>query len=314
MRHGCVVFLGLFFGGCVLEGPTTGLWNRMHPFQGPTGSDVIQLDVAILEGPIADATLNQTLWKLADELELAPEVQSLVVKNGFRVGQIGGIAPQELQTLLTSERTCVYSRRIQLRSGSSRSLVLGPAVSQCQFVLHEPGGERPVDLKKSRYFLSVVPTLTSNSAGGPLEARTQLRFTPEIQTGDEKDSSEVSNNQNQKDETRQLFGHSALRSALSVSRSAERYANLAWDITLAPNDYVLIGARYDQPNTLGWHCFVRTDETTPVQRMLVLRTTRSAPAVEGEVAQNPGWKPASFSQSPSIAAQASGTPAGGSGP
>ena len=308
MRHGCVLFLGLFFGGCVLEGPTTGLWNRMHPFQGPTGSDVIQLDVAILEAPVADATLNQQIWKLADELELAPEMQTLVEKNGFRVGQIGGIAPQELQTLLTSERSCVFSRRIQIRSGSSRSLLLGPAVSQCQFVLCEPGGERPVDLKNGRYFLSVVPTLTSNSAGGPLGARTQLRFTPEIQTGDEKDSSEASNNLNHKDETRHLLGLSTLHSPLSASeRSTERYANLAWDITLAPNDYVLIGARYDQPNTLGWHCFVRTDETTPVQRMLVVRTTRSAPAVESEVAQSPGWKPTSFSQSPSLAAQASGS-------
>jgi hypothetical protein len=306
MRHGCVLFLGLFFGGCVLEGPTAGLWNRVHPFQGPTGSDVIQLDVAILEAPVADTTLNQQIWKLADELELTPEMQTLVENNGFRVGQIGGMAPKELQNLLTSERSCVYLRRIQLRSGSSRPLLLGPAVSDCQFVLHEPSGERPVTLKKGRFFLSVVPTLTSNSAGGPLEARTQLRFTPEIQTGDEKDHNDEWNTSNHKDGTRQLLGLSALHSPITAPKpSTERYANLAWDISLAPNDYVLIGTCYDRPDTLGWHCFVRTDETTPVQRMLVLRTTRTTPAVEAEVAQNPSLKPPSFSDSPSLAAQAS---------
>jgi hypothetical protein len=264
------------------------------------------LDVAILEAPVADATLNQEIWKLADELELTPELQTLVEKNGFRVGQIGGLAPKELQNLLTSERTCVYLRRIQLRSGSSRSLLLGPAVSECQFLLHEPSGECPVTLKNGRYFLSVVPTLTSNSAGGPLEARTQLRFTPEIQTGDEKENGGQANTSDHKDDTRQFRALSAFHSPFSTSpRATEYYPNLAWDITLAPNDYVLIGAWYDRPNTLGWHCFVRTDETTPVQRMLVVRTIRSTPSVEAEVAQNLDWKPPSFSDSPSLAAQAS---------
>src|SRR5260370_37731836 len=158
MRHGCVLFVGLFFGGCVRESHTTGLWNRIHPFQGPTGADVIQLDVAVLEAPVPDPILNQDLWKLADELGYSPETQTLLEKNGFRVGQIGGIAPKELLDLLTSERRCVFSRRIQLRSGNSRSLVLGPTVDQCRFVLHENREERPENLGNGRYLVSVSPT------------------------------------------------------------------------------------------------------------------------------------------------------------
>src|SRR6266852_143518 len=100
MRHGCVLFVGLFFGGCILESPTTGLWSRHHPFQGPCGSDVIQVDVAVLETPVADPILNQELWRLADEQGIAPEAQTVLDENGFRVGQIGGIAPKELQSLL----------------------------------------------------------------------------------------------------------------------------------------------------------------------------------------------------------------------
>lgn len=309
MRHGCVLFVGLFFGGCVLESPTVGLWKRIHPFQGPIGADVIQLDVAVLEAPVADPILNQDLWKLADELGLSPETQTLLTQNGFRVGQIGGIAPRELLDLLTSERSCVFSRRIQLRSGSSRSLVLGPTVDQCQFVLHENGEERPMNLAKGRYLLSVVPTVPSDSAGGPLAARTQLRFTPEIHAGS---SSTVSS----------IIDYSPLTSHHSAGATSwessgqeptERYSKLAWDITLAPNDYVLIGTWYDRSNTLGWQSFVRTQETPPVQRVLVLRTTRSTPAVENEIASDLGWKPTTFSQSPSLAAQASGSGLRGNG-
>src|SRR5260370_38434699 len=96
--------------------------------------------------------------KLADELGFSPETQTLLEKNGFRVGQIGGIAPKELPALLTSERGCVFSRRIQLRSGNSRSLVLGPPVDQCRFVLHENSAARPVNLEKGRYLLALGPT------------------------------------------------------------------------------------------------------------------------------------------------------------
>ena len=297
MRHGCVLFVGLFFGGCVLESPTTGLWNRIHPFQGLTGADVIQLDVAVLEAPIADPILNQDLWKLADELELTPETQTLLEKNGLRIGQIGGIAPEELQALLTSERSCVFSRRIQLRSGSSRSLVLGPALDRCCFVLHENAGDRPVNLEKGRYLLSVAPTLPPDAAGGPLGARTQLRFTPEIQLASNDPTATAVLSRIKKDDN----GWDS-----PERQPTECYANLAWDVTLAPNDYVLIGTWYDRPNTLGGQCFTRTEESPPVQRILVLRTTRSIPTVETEIASSPNWRPSTYSQSPSLAAQASG--------
>lgn len=292
MRHGCVLFVGLFFGGCVLESPTTGLWTRLHPFQGLTGSDVIQLDVAVLEAPVADPMLNQQVWKLADELELAPETQTLLEKNGIRVGLIGGIAPKELQALLTSERNCIFSRRVQLRSGSTRSLALGPPVEHCQFELHETGGERQVDLEKGRYVLTVMPTLVPEGAGSSLGAKTQLQFTPEIQSG-----------------SAPATHRSPLAGPWDCSdqQSAERYSDLSWTITLAPNEYVLIGTWYERPDTFGREAFVRTNETAPVQRLLVIRTTRSAPGVENAMGSSPNWRPTTYSQSPSLAAQASGT-------
>jgi hypothetical protein len=303
MRHSCVLFMGLFFGGCVLEGPTSGLWNRIHPFQGLTGADVIQLDVAVLEAPVADPTLNQGIWKLADELELSPETQTLLEKNGIRVGLIGGIAPKELQSLLTSERSCVFSRRIQLRSGSSRSLALGPAVENCRFTLQENGGERQVDLDKGRYVISVVPTLISQAAGGPLGSRTQLHFVPEIQFGPAAPASLSVDRSPLPTRSSVLAG----KGDASEQRPTERYPNLSWTITLAPNEYALIGTWYDRSDTLGWQSFIRPEETTPVQRLLVVRTTRSNPDAENVVASGPSIRPTTYSQSPSLAAQASGS-------
>ena len=278
MRQGCVLLMGLFFGGCILEGPTTSWLGRPRVFQGPSGSDVIQLDVAVLEGPVGNRAFNHDLWGMTDEQGIAPETQTTLEENGLRFGQIGGIAPQELQALLTSERSCVRSRRIQLRSGTPRTLVLGPALPQGRFVLHEKGRDTPVTLEQAECVLTVVPMLTA-------DGRTRLQFTPEIRN----------------------------HPGASGSKTID-YDSLSWEITLAPNDYVLIGGRYDRPDTLGWEGFIRPDEEATVQRLLVIRTTRSPSSVESEVASSPGRKPTSFPQSPSLAAQASGAPLRGNGP
>ena len=294
MRQGCVLLMGLFFGGCILEGPTTGWLGRPRLLQGPTGSDVIQLDVAILEGPVGNRAFNHDLWTLADEQGMAPETQAILEENGLRVGQIGGLAPPELQTLLASERSCVRSRRIQLRSGTPRTLVLGPAVTQGRFMLHENGRDISVTLDQSSCVLRVVPTLAA-------DGRTRLQFTPEVHNNATPDSAA------------QASGSPAWERAASADLegqdqgTTQRFSSLSWEITLAPNDYLLIGGRYDRPDTLGWQSFIRPDEDAPMQRLLVIRTTRSVASLENEIASSPGKKPTSFPQSPSLAAQASGT-------
>jgi hypothetical protein len=301
MRQGCVLLMGLFFGGCILEGPTTTWLGRPRLLQGPTGSDVIQLDVAVLEGSVGNRPFNRDLWTLADEQGIPPEIEAVLEANGLRVGQIGGLAPPELQTLLASERSCVRSRRIQLRSGTPRTLVLGPAVTQGRFEIHENGHDIPVTLDKSSCVLRVIPTLAA-------DGRTRLQFIPEVQR---KSTPVPAAND---------AGSPAWERAASVDlqgrdqESSQRFASLSWEITLPPNDYLLIGGRYDRPNTLGWQSFIRTDEDAPVQRLLVIRTTRSSPSVETEIASSPSRKPISYAQSPSLAAQASATPPRGNGP
>src|SRR5260370_28193886 len=128
MRQGCVLLMGLFFGGCILEGPTTGWLGRPRLLQGPTGSDVIQLDVAILEGPVGNRAFNHDLWTLADEQGIAPETQATLEENGLRVGQIGGLPPPPLQTPLSSARSCAPFPQIPLRFAAPPPILLVPPV------------------------------------------------------------------------------------------------------------------------------------------------------------------------------------------
>lgn len=262
MRHrqGLVIaLLATLLAGCAdTKAVRSTAWlNRFRWGGAPQGSDVVQIDVALLERPLGDAYINQGLWAFADEQVVALESKAVLEDNGFRIGQIGGITPAELQTLLTSERSCANPRRIQLHAGKPTQVVLGPAATACQFRIEHDGIQVPVSLEKAQCTLEVVPALAK-------DGHTRLRFLPEIQHGDLALLPKP---------TPDFTGL-----MLQQERPTERYPALGWEVNLAPNEYMLVGARLERPHTLGHQCFVRADEPQPVQRLLVIRTSRAASA------------------------------------
>lgn len=259
MRQGSALLLGLW--SCLLLGCTTGqpmmrtsTWlERFLTPAGPTGPDTIQMDVALIERPLGDPYINGELWNSADEQVVALESKALIEDNGYRVGQIGGITPAGLQTLLTSEKSCANPRRLRSHAGKPTRLILGPDMPLCRFQIQRDGGAVQVALEKAQCTLEVTPTLSP-------DGRTRLRFVPQIMHG----------------ETSLLPRPASDRSGwiLGEERPTERYPQLAWEVSLAPNEYVLIGGRFDRPETLGHQSYLRGDEANPVQRLLVIRTSR----------------------------------------
>ena len=98
----------------------------------------------------------------------------------------------------------------------------------------------------------VVPSLTR-------EGRVHLRFTTEIRHGQAAVVPQPAE--------RALW-------VLQKQQPTESFSALGWEVTLAPNEYVVVGGRYDRPGTLGQLFFVRPEESPPRQRLLVIRTAR----------------------------------------
>lgn len=285
MRHRGVLLWGLWaalVGGCVTGGPalTSTSWLPPgQPFQGPGGADVVQMETALLEGPVGDPFFNQDLWTLADDQVVDLDRKALLQANGLRVGQVGGLTPAGLQALLSSDRSCVNPRFIQTHAERPTRLSVGPPLPECRFQVRADELTTPLHLKQAECTLLVVPSLMP---GG----RVKLRFTPEVLHGQPL-----------------LLPQPADRAAwvLGKEQPTESFAGLSWEVTLAANEYVVVGGRYDWPETLGHAFFIRAGETPPRQRLLVIRTARPAAGLLADLSTPAGTANAS---TPALAQQA----------
>jgi hypothetical protein len=226
---------------------------------GPTGRDVVQLYVALIERPLDDPALNGKVWELVDEQnvrldrEISMEHQGLLADNGFRIGQVAGSPPAELFAMLNSDRSCPRLRRVSLHAGKVSEIDPGKVWQHCRYQLHRDGTTTTIDLEQAACQLAVVPTLDD-------DGKIQLHFTPIVKHG--KPSLDTKPSQ---DPSGSLYWDR------KVEQPTESYEWLGWDLSLAENEYVLIGCRPQRDDTLGARCFLDADAATPVQRLLVLR-------------------------------------------
>jgi hypothetical protein len=287
------VLVGLFMG-CTSGAPVRSLaWFKASPaFRGPVGADVVQIQWALIERPIGDRYLNDDLWALANEQVIPLERKDVLDDNGLRIAQLGGLVPPELQTLLNSERSNPEPHQRQLRAGQAATLPLGP-VREMSHINPPTGMRLPTDPPGSRevtnaqFSVIVTPTLTS-------DGKTRLAFTPQIQHG----------------ESRRVIKPAEDGSGWTCREQelAERFNDLRWDVTLVPGEYVLVGCWFHRPETYGSECFLRVDEPRPVQRLLVIRTTRQPPDSNTESSTDTSEEAGTVARVMPIALQASTGP------
>jgi hypothetical protein len=258
---------------------------RSGDLQGPVDLDVIQMNVAVLEVGVGDPYVNEDLWGLADEQQVPVEKKARLRENGFRVGQVRGITPPGLQSLLTSERNNPKPRLKQTRAGDACSLDLGPALAQCQCQVREDGRSTAVEMMNAQTGFEITPTLTPDGS-------VCLQFKPQIRAA----------------------GSPAQRSSnlplwmVLTQRPTRKFDNLTWDVILQPNEYVVVGGRLDQNGSLGHRTFLDLDEAKPVQRLLVIRTARVLPALPLDDPGRPREELEALKQRPPLALQAAMSP------
>jgi hypothetical protein len=289
MRHLQAVVLALASGviGCCClpdgsggRGPVS---DARRATEGEPGQ-VILLDVALIERPRGDAFLDQELWELGNEQGMDLESKPTLEENGLHVGQIGGLLPARLQALLRSPRSCPNPRRLQSELEQPTSVQVGPPRPQLAFQVHQGKATREVALAEANCFFEVTATPAS-------EGRLRLKFTPLIRHGKARVQPHV-----EKDPD------GPLRWAVEAREPIEEFPKLAWELTVGPEEYVLVGPRLDRPDSLGAAYFLTADPNRPMQKLLVLRAIQLTGQGVDET----------LSQAPPLALQAAWTARGSS--
>jgi hypothetical protein len=298
MRLWGTLFLGLLaglLGGCISEQPlrSTSWLERLRATTGPTGPDVVQMEVDLIERPVNDAYLNDGLWKLADEQNVVLERKAVLQDNGFQVGQISGLLPPPLLALLRSERSCANPRLVIFHAGDPKTLVLGPTLASCSFQLALNGQSEEFHLDQALCTLVVSAALVDNT-------RIRLSFVPRVKHGQSMVVYRSTPN-----------GQDFM---MQEERPTETFSDLAWEITTTPNEYVVIGGRMDKPESLGHQCFIRQGESRGVQRLLAIRAGRSLRGPNSDLAERDVASGGAFDKSPSLALQAAMTSSGTNAP
>jgi hypothetical protein len=286
MRRWWAVAIALslgMLGGCFSPSPEHST-ARLHAptFTGLVGEDVVFLDIAVIERPLSDAFLNAELWREVDEQavradndeqSVSLERKTMLVKNGFRAGQVGGLLPPaRLQDLLLSRRSC-DAHRVQLHAGHETIIPLGPLWPQLHCQLTHTGQDATaIEFQKAQCLLEVTPSLEDNG-------RIRLHFTPHIKHGE------------------LTTAFAPLRDAGGVLRWGKKeeqpeevYPWLSWTVTAAANEYVVVGANRDRGETLGEQYFLSGEESPGVQRLLVLRAAH-VPTPGGPTDESIGRSP-----------------------
>jgi hypothetical protein len=255
-------FLGLVvaaLAGCASEWNETSattsssLMQRFRLFRPGLGPDTVPLEITVVRQPLGGRTVNEEIWREADEQVIPLEMRGTLEANGYRIGTIGGTAPPVLQTLLASPRSVASAQRAALKLGKPLFVPLGRGDTPCALKVVQEGETTALTLDKAQCGLALEIALADD---GDLV----LRFEPRVRHGDQQLSPRPA----------------ADRSdwTLTAGRPEEKYPRLAWEVSLAANEYVLIGGLPDRPHTLGHGSFIRVEEDSASQDVLVIRATR----------------------------------------
>jgi hypothetical protein len=264
MRRGGALVLVLLcgcLGGCLSNDPARpSTWlDRLRSPRSALGPDGVMIDLVLIEQPLGDPFLNDEIWKSTDCQSVGLERKGILDDNGFRIGQVVGMNPSRLQTLLDSQRYWASHRRQILAAGHATSMAVGPTLAQCSFQLKTVDGGIDVLLDQGQCVLRIDTAQAS-------EGRTRLKFTPEVLYGARIPDYQVDPKQG------------SLQ--MEFKRPSKVYPDLSWEVTLGPNQFLVIGSHFDvdtddnTPQTLGGQFFIQENGRTYVQRILVLRTIR----------------------------------------
>jgi hypothetical protein len=238
----------------------------------PIPPDSMQLEILFVERPVGDRLMGDPLWKEVDtNLNMEPEEQRDLARNGFLIGVAGAHPPAALQQLLemrakpkegeiaTGPETDgrLQGNRFFLQSGAETQIQLNDVPhEELQFNLFATHAARDPSAKTYKGARCIYRVTVKREQRG----WARLDFVPEIHYG--------------MDVLRPAAG--ADNWELKSQQNIEKLYAQRFTVILNTGDMVLVTGRSDLTGTAGHRFFTGPEGQDGIQRMLIVRLSQMA--------------------------------------
>jgi hypothetical protein len=251
--------LALSLAGCLNDRParSTSLIDRVRGIGGPSGPDAVFIEYTHVERPAGDSAMNRQIWSQVDELVIPAETRALLAENGLRCGVVGGLLPSELESMLQNPRSPLGSRQRRLYVNNSAPIVVGGPVAQAEYRVRPTleSKETTIRFEQAKFVMNFTPAHGDSG-------RLSLKCVPEVEYNDRKRWTPIG----------------AAGEAWADQKPVERYPALAFEVSLSPREFLVIGADFSRGNWLGNQMFTDNPASQKVQRLLIIRAGHVASA------------------------------------
>lgn len=202
------------------------------------------LRVAIVDRSFHDPSINEIVWKTADEQAIAPEARRALQVNGLRIGRITGELPPELEAVLAAPPPHKVEPATFLLEDAEPTLIsINEAVGQVTLLLNRENRPYGKDYQAVSGYFRVIAA--HDGANG-----VSLRFTPEIHHGPFQRSFPPTAN---------ASPYSPRELRINDGQQEETLHDLTATLILEPGQVAVVGCRPEQERSLGAFLFTESD-------------------------------------------------------
>lgn len=236
-----------------------------------------KIESAILSRPVGDPVVGASLWNVADEQAIPPDVRQAFEANGLRIGVITGGLPADVAGAFKPSPPQKEAQwvHIALPEGEHTPIVLGGKTESVTLLLNHRGKVDGRDYHDAGGRLIVTP-----GHRGPKAV--SLRIVPEIHHGDQRRTFSAL-------QTGAPFAQQEF--AIKDGQQEDILRELAVSLDVLPGQTVVIGCRPQQARSLGTFLFTQPEENSDrmFQSVLLLQADRNA---IGQESTRPADEPA----------------------
>ena len=221
------------------------------------------LSTAIISRPVGDRVVDSSLWDVADEQVIKPDLRQALEANGLRVGIITGDLPSDVLETFQAKGARQETRWVQfaLPDGETTPIIIGEPVESVTLFLNHGGKVDGRDYHNALGRLLVTPRQADLHD-------VETRVVPQIQHGEKRRT--IGAVENAGNFAPQEF-------AIKDAQQEEILRELGASLEVKPGQTMVIGCRSEQPRSLGTFLFLQPEAKSDrmLQSILLIQPSRN---------------------------------------